>query len=252
MTGRGGDLIVRAMRQLVPHRLAVRRLMRACGKAALATLLGEDGWPYASLVTVATAQDGSPLLLLSRLSDHTRNVAAEPRVSLLFDGSEGFANPQEGPRATVLGRAAVSDDPADRARFLARHPGAALYAGFADFAVYRVAPARVHFVGGFARAVWLDRGLTVAPDAAAAMAAAEAGIVGHMNADHADAIDLCAQRLLGAAGDGWRLSGADADGCDLRRGDAVLRLDFPQPVAGPDEARRALVALVSAARAREP
>lgn len=232
----------------VPHRLAVRRLVRAAVKASLATL--RQGWPYASLVTVATAQDGAPLLLLSRLSDHTRNILADDRVSLLFDGTAGFANPQEGPRATVMGRAAASPDPADRARFLARHPAAAAYAGFGDFAIYKVAPERAHFVGGFARAVWLDGGLTAAPEAAAALAAAEAGLVGHMNADHADTVNLHA-RMLGADGAGWRMIAADCDGCDLGRDGRVLRLAFPQPVAGPDEARRALAALASAAHARE-
>lgn len=233
----------------VPHRLAARRLMRGSGKAMLATLLAEpEPWPYASLVTVATAQDGSPILLLSGLSDHTRNLAADPRVSLLFDGSAGYANPQQGPRVTLLGRAERDTDPALRRRFLARHPAAALYADFADFAFYRVTMLRAHYVGGFARAVWLADRLAADAGAAQALAAAEDGILAHMNEDHGGAIDLMARHLLGRAGSGWRMVAIDADGCDLAGNDEVRRLDFDSPIEGPEAARQALVALVQRAR----
>lgn len=235
----------------VPHRLAVRRLIRGSAKASLASRLVEgDGWPYASLVTTATTQDGSIILLLSGLSDHTRNIAADPRVSLLFDGTDGLANPQQGPRVTVLGRAERDGDEALARRFLARHPGAQLYAGFGDFAFYRVIPLRAHWVGGFARAVWLEDRLTIDPAAAEALAVAEPDILAHMNSDHGVALDLMAQRLLGQGGDGWRMAAIDADGCDLARGETMMRLAFDEPIDGADAARRVLVDL--AQRARHP
>jgi len=108
--------------------LTARRLLRSLDRAALATSLapGSGGGPYVSLVLVATAPDGAPLLLLSDLAQHTMNMAAEPRVALLFDGTAGLAEPLTGARATVLGRAARSADERLRARFLARHPDAAL------------------------------------------------------------------------------------------------------------------------------
>lgn len=233
----------------IPHRLAVRRLIRGSVKASLASRLAEgDGWPYGSLVTTATAQDGSVILLLSGLSDHTRNIAADPRVSLLFDGTDGFANPQQGPRVTVLGRAERDADAGLAQRFLARHPGAQLYAGFGDFAFYRVTPLRAHWVGGFARAVWLEDRLTVEAAAAAAMAVAEPGILDHMNSDHGDALDLMAKHLLGQDGQGWRMVAIDADGCDLARDEVVARLVFADPIDGAAAARRVLVDLAQQAR----
>lgn len=228
-----------------------RTLMRSRDRATLATALPGDaaGWPYASLVLVAVDHDLAPILLISRLAEHTRAILADGRVSLLFDGTAGLDQPLTGPRLTVLGTAVQDDSPRPRARFLARHPDAALYAGFGDFAIYRVAVARAHLVNGFGRIDWID-GAALLPDTAgvAALIEREADIVGHMNEDHTDAVDLYANRLLGRPGAGWRLTGIDADGCDLRRAGEVARLDFPEPVHDAEAARRALVALVKKAR----
>jgi putative heme iron utilization protein len=223
------------------NRLALRRVMRDARKAALATCLeGGNGAPYASLVTIALDHDLSPVLLLSGLSDHTRNVASDPRVSLLFDGTEGHANPQTGPRVTIVGTARRDDDPRLAGRFLARHPGAAQYAGFGDFNFWRVAIDRAHFVGGFARAVWFDSPLGLSPAAAAAMAEAEPSILAHMNEHHFEAIDRMAHRSLGLEGTGWRMAGIDPDGCDLALGERFARLAFSSAVDGPAAARRVL------------
>ncbi|HUN51591.1 MAG TPA: pyridoxamine 5'-phosphate oxidase family protein, partial [Candidatus Sulfotelmatobacter sp.] len=134
---------------------AARRLIRSQNTATLATnLAAGDGWPYASLVLTACDHDGSPLLLISGLAEHTKNITADPRVSLLFDGTAGLADRLTGARATVLGRAERSQEPHHRERFLARHPSAAMYAGFGDFAFYRVSIARTHLVAGFGRIHW--------------------------------------------------------------------------------------------------
>ena len=227
------------------NRLALRRVIRACRKAALATLLAGES-PYVSLVTVACDHDLSPILLLSGLADHTRNLGVDPRVSLLFDGTEGHDNPQTGPRVTLVGEAEpVEGDAVERlgVRFLARHPAARLYAGFGDFRFWRVRASRVHFVGGFGRAVWFDAPFGLDPAVAAGMEAAEAGILAHMNDAHADAIDLFA-RSLGADRGGWRMVGIDPDGCDLTCDDATfLRLPFDAPIDGAGAARSVLVDL---------
>lgn len=184
------------------HRFAVRRLLRNARKAGLATTMADSGAPYVSLVTIATDQDGSPLLLLSGLADHTRNLGSEPRAALLVDETEGLDNPQTGPRATVMGpiaRISDADEVAGaRRRFLARHPAAAQYAGFGDFGFYRMTVERAHFVGGFARAVWIDDGpsLLIPASVARALADAEPSIIAHMNDDHPEAVDLYAQRAV--------------------------------------------------------
>ena len=133
-----------------PARLA-RRLLRAAESASLATIERDAGGPYASLVLVAADEDGSPILLLSDLAEHSRNLAADDRASLMVDGTAGFEDRLTGPRLTVLGRAIASDAPRHRARFLARHPSAAQYADFGDFHFYRVAVERAHLVAGFGR-----------------------------------------------------------------------------------------------------
>lgn len=198
--------------------LASRRLLRLCPHAALATF--KDGLPYVSLVTPATCHDGSPLLLLSKLADHTQNLLADPRASLLFALAEGHTNPQTAPRVTVMGRFEPSDAMADRARYLARNPGAALYAGFADFAIWRMVPERFHFVGGFGRAVWLDaKHVLLDPKIAADFAASEAGL-----------IDRFSQKTPGVCA-------VDGDGIDVGQQDSpVSRLLFARPLTSPDEA----------------
>ncbi|WP_119420352.1 HugZ family protein [Desertibaculum subflavum] len=225
-----------------------RALIRARPVAALSTALAADGWPYGSLVLVATAIDGTPLLLISTLAEHSRNLAADDRVSLLFEATSGLADPLTGARVTLLGQARPSADPLDRQRFLRRHPEAEMYAGFKDFGLYRVAPLRAHLVAGFGRIHWID-GSELLTIPAPALAEAEAGIVTHMNDDHLDAIQLYAARLLGLTGGGWRMTGCDPEGCDLRREAEVARLKFGQLVQDAAAARTELVRLVKQARA---
>jgi len=228
----------------------VRDLVRGLDRASLATALPAEGgtWPYASLVLVAVDHDLSPILLLSDLAEHTKAIAADDRVSLLFDGTHGLDQPLTGPRVTLVGRAALSDDARLARRFLARHPDAEMYAGFKDFHFYRVAVERAHLVAGFGKIRWLSAGeLNAVP--ASGLADAEEGIVSHMNDDHADAVQLYAGKLLGLAGSGWRMTGIDAEGIDLRQSGQVARLAFDVPLAAASEARKVLVSLVGRARA---
>jgi heme oxygenase (biliverdin-IX-beta and delta-forming) len=238
-----------------------RRLIRGAGSAALATQA--DGQPFASLVTPAAAPDLSPLLWLSTLSEHTRQLRAEPRCALLFTGAPDGPNPQTTPRVTLTGRAEPVEGAGAaplKARWLARHPYATLYADFADFALWRIAPGGALLVGGFARAVRLRLAdLLPDPAAVAALAAAEAGIVEHVNADHADAVAAIAEGLLGeappAAGGGpWRLAAVDVDGADISAGERVCRLHFSRAVSSravssADDVRAELVRAARAGRA---
>jgi putative heme iron utilization protein len=223
-----------------------RRLIRNRDRAALGTNF--DGWPYVSLVIAACDIDASPLLLLSDLAQHTRNIVANPAVSLLFDGTGEFPDPLTGPRLTVLGRAERCDDPRAAARFAARHPSSAGYAGFADFHLYRVEIERGHLVAGFGRISWVEQSELKFAAEASALAAAEPEIVEHMNADHADAVALYAEKLLGRQGAGWRMTGIDPEGLDLRLDGETARLDFDRTVLTPAQARAVLVELAQAAR----
>ncbi|GLS46627.1 HugZ family protein [Methylobacterium brachythecii] len=225
-----------------------RQLLRTIRSGALATLDPETGIPFASLVTIATDCDGTPLMLLSRLSAHTRNLMADPRASLLFSAG-GKGDPLAHPRLTVTGRALRTEEPRIRERFLARHPKAKLYADFPDFGFFALEPIAGHLNGGFAKAATLTPAeLLLDIGQAEAVIAGERGAVEHMNADHLDAIALYAKGV-GAEGDGWHLSGLDPEGMDLIAGDRTARVLYPSPVTDMGSLRKGLVAMAQAARA---
>lgn len=223
-----------------------RALLRSARAGTLATQAA--GQPFASLVTPATAPDGSVLMLLSGLSEHTRHLRDEPRCAVMVVGAPNGPNAQTRPRLTVTGAASPEPDPALKARWVALHPYAAFYAGFADFTLWRVRPAGGHFIGGFASATRLRLAdLTPDPAAVATIEAAEAGILRHVNADHPDALDAIAA-ARGAEGAGWRMAACDVDGCDLSRDEAVLRVPWSAPAADAAAIRSELVRLARAAR----
>ncbi len=230
-------------------RLAAKKLLREGRSAALATLLPDTGDPYCSLVNVATTPDGAPLLLLSTLALHTKNVLADARCSLMLDERKD-GDPLEGARVMLMGTLAATADAAARAAYLRRHPEAEMFAGFADFAFYRMGIARAHLVAGFGRIVDLKPAdvLTDVADAQA-LIDAEAEAIDHMNADHAEACRLYATKLLGARDGDWRCAGVDPDGIELQQGTTALRLAFPQRVTGPGPLRATLKALAEKARA---
>ena len=233
---------------------AVRDLVRGCDRAALATALpsqlaGNPAWPYVSLVLVAVDHDLSPILLLSDLAEHSKAIAADPRVSLLFDGTSGLAQPLTGSRVSLLGRVAETHDDRLKRRFLARHPDAAMYAGFKDFRFYKVTTERAHLVAGFGKIRWIEAAALLATPPLPELAESEEGIVNHMNEDHSDAVQLYAGKLLGLPGSDWTMTGIDAEGIDLRQAGQVARLAFETPLAAAGQARKALISLVAKARA---
>ena len=232
-----------------------KALLRATRAGALATIDRNTGHPFGSLVNVATDIDGSPLILISRLSTHTANLENDKRASLLL-ASVGRGDPLAHPRLTVLGGFAPigRDDPSEarlRRRFLARHPKSELYAGFADFSLWRLAVVSAHLNAGFARAADLEAAelITDITDAEN-LIEAEAGAVAHMNEDHSDAVRLYATRLLGAEDGPWRLTGLDPEGIDLAQGDGTLRLPFAQRVTTAAALRKVLVDLAMQAQAK--
>jgi len=236
-----------------PARLA-RSLLRRRREGALATLMAGSGDPYCSLVNVASHADGSPILLISRLAVHTKNILSDPRVSLMLD-ERGTGDPLEGARIMLLGRAeevAAPDVKFVRQRYLNAHPSAEAFVDFKDFSLFRIRASGTHLVAGFGRIVDLkpQQFLTEISDAPALLEA-EQSAIDHMNADHRDAINLYATRLLGAEPADWRCTGCDPDGLDLQAGAQTLRLDFAQRVTNPGELRKVLVSLADEARTKQ-
>jgi putative heme iron utilization protein len=229
-----------------------RSLLRRSRQGALATLMAGSGDPYCSLVNVASHADGSPILLISRLALHTQNILADTRVSLMLD-ERALGDPLEGSRIMLAGRAeqASGDDLAIlRRRYLNAHPSSEVFVNFKDFAFFRIRPLAAHLVAGFGRIVDLkpEQFLTDISDAALLLEA-EQGAIDHMNADHRDAMNLYATRLLGAQPADWHCTGCDPDGIDMQSGVVTLRLDFPQRIATPAALRQVLKQLADQARA---
>jgi heme iron utilization protein len=234
-----------------PARVA-RSLLRRSRQGALATLMAGSGDPYCSLVNLASHADGSPILLISQLAVHTRNILGDPRVSLMLD-ERAAGDPLEGARIMLAGRAeAASGDAVAimRRRYLNAHPSAEAFVNFKDFFFVGIRPQAAHLVAGFGRIVDLrpEQFLTEIADAAALLAA-EQDAIDHMNADHRDAMNLYATRLLGADAADWRCTGCDPDGIDLQAATTTLRLDFPRRIATPAALRQVLKELADQARA---
>lgn len=234
-----------------PAKLA-KSLLRRSRQGALATLMVGNGDPYCSLVNLASHPDGSPILLISRLAVHTKNVLADSRVSLMLD-ERAAGDPLEGARIMLSGRAEEADSDKDllQRRYLSAHPSAEGFVSFKDFSFFRIRPTGTHLVAGFGRIVDLKpeqflTDLTGAED----LLAAEEGAVEHMNADHRDALNLYATKLLGATEGDWRCTGCDPEGLDMQVGQATLRLDFPERVTDGTALRKMLVRLAGEARTK--
>jgi heme oxygenase (biliverdin-IX-beta and delta-forming) len=228
-----------------------RSLLRRSRQGALATLMAGSGDPYCSLVNVASHADGSPILLISRLALHTRNILGDARVSLMLD-ERAPGDPLEGSRIMLAGRAeeAIGDEnEVLRRRYLNAHPSAEVFVNFKDFSFFRIRPLAAHLVAGFGRIVDLQPSqfLTDISDAGTLLEA-EQGAIDHMNADHRAAMNLYATRLLGAAAADWRCIGCDPDGMDMQAGTMMLRLDFPRRIVTPAALRQMLKELADQAR----
>jgi heme iron utilization protein len=241
------------------HAERCRTLIAAARTATLCSIAREpDGYPYGSLVTVAFDSEGQPLLLLSALAEHTGNLAARPEASLLVAEALGEGgDPLALGRATLLGKCRkITGEPANaaRERFLAAHARAAFYVDFKDFAFYRLEVEAVRYIGGFGRMSWVsaEEYKKAAPDP---LAAAAAGILSHMNEDHADAVLAYAKGLLSIAdASAATMTAVDRYGFEMTvmtaDGPRAARLAFDAPVATTEEVRHAMVSLVKAARAR--
>jgi len=217
-----------------------KRLMRIARTAALATLDRASGAPLATLVAVASDCDGAPLLLLSSLAAHTKNLAVKPIASLLLTSSGGRGDPLNRPRLTLGGPLAPHHDAHAFARYVARNPKSKLYASFGDFRLFRMTIEAVHFNGGFARAAPLTPADILADLAGAeALIANETALIEEANARGATAL----ARLAGAKA-AWRAIGLDPEGLDLAAGARAARASFAAPARDPLSWRAALARLL--------
>jgi len=205
---------------------AVRCMLRQAESGCLASLI-QEGTPYASLVNVASDQAGRPLILISKLAWHTRNLTHDARASLLIADPEPEGDRLEAARATLIGRFETVGEESVARRYLALHPGAAEYAGFADFSYWRMTPETVHVVAGFGR-IRTFSGADILIDAAHAVlfAGIEQSAVEHMNADHDDVVALLWRGAGGTLTPEAQVVAIDAEGVDLAAGRERRRFEF--------------------------
>jgi putative heme iron utilization protein len=232
-----------------------RTLLAASRTGALATVALDGGFPFGSLVAYAVDGAGRPLLCLSDLAEHSRNLAADPRASLMVSAS-GDGDPLALARVTVLGTVVeLRDDDRSAAldAYRERHPDA-FYAAFDDFRLYRLDVASVRYVGGFGRMSWVsaDDHAAAEPDPLHPHAA---GIVEHMNDDHADAL-VAYCRVFGdrpATGDA-EMVGVDRYGFTMLAVDegatdrVAVRIAFGRQVDTVGAVRAAMIKLLHEAR----
>jgi putative heme iron utilization protein len=203
-----------------------RYLIRGAGVASLATLEPGSGNPYVSMITVATETGGSPLFLISKLALHTRNIEADPRASILFTMSGESSDPLALGRVSAMGVAERADGELSRTRFLARHPEAAVYAGFADFSLWRLRVEKAHYVGGFGKIRTLaGDSLIRRGDAIQTWDAEISRILTNYNQHNGSGL----AKLAARDGD-WRLAACDPEGCELVCGEQAIRVAFPEAV----------------------
>jgi heme iron utilization protein len=216
-------------------------LLRTTREATLATLDRATGAPFATLVGLATDHGGAPVLLLSSLSSHTKNIEADARASLLIASARKRGDPLNRPRLTLVGELKKRPDASTKARYLARNPKAKLYAGFADFALFRLETTTIHFNGGFARAAPLTAAeLFTDLVGAEALLGDEPLLLRELAAGDAASFN----RLTGSVKP-WRALGLDPEGLDLAAGAHTARISFSQPAKTPAEWRAAFNAMIS-------
>ena len=228
---------------------AARRFLRGHQAGTLATLsVRLPGYPFGSVVPYALDAGAQPVLLISALAEHTRNLAADPRASLVV---HAYAEDvQAGPRLTLVGDAApVPEGDSARARYLRRFPDAARLLALGDFAFHRIVARKLLFVQGFGRIDWIEADAFAPP--ASTVADAEADILDHMNADHADTLRLYCRAFAGTEAQVASAIGVDCEGLDVRADGKFFRFDFDQAAPDARAVRAQLVALANRARASE-
>jgi putative heme iron utilization protein len=235
-----------------------REFMKAERDGCLCTLSQKlDGWPFGSIAPYALTAAGEPLILISDIAEHTRNLRADARASFLIQASN-TRDQQASARATLMGYAIPVSPPfledAQR-RYLEVVPNAASYFATHDFSFFKIQVSQVRFIGGFGNIHWLDGAELIdraAYESLDALAPHLSGICQHMNEDHQEALIAYAKAFANIEAESARMIHVDRLGFDMiaikTNRHKALRLNFPEPVATPDEVRKAMVEMVRRAR----
>ena len=217
---------------------AARSLLLQESFGVLSTIsVDAAGYPFGSVTPYCVDQQCRPIIYISHIAQHTRNIVADPRVSLTVIENNGSDDVQAQGRVTCIANALqVSDGEAGvRDRYFRYFPSAQEYERTHGFAFFRLELVRVRFIGGFGQIFWVESNEFMTPNPFSPEQ--EFRIVQHMNYDHADAL----RRYVG--GEPAVMVGIDAEGFDVLKSGRKIRLPFDTPVRNMEEARQALVAM---------
>ena len=224
-----------------------RQFLRSTRHGVLSTHSSKfAGYPFGSVTPFVLDSDCQPIILISSIAEHTKNIAVNAKVSLLVF-AEG-ADLQANARLTLIGEAAQidKDDSELRARYLRYLPQSAGYFDMHDFAFYRISIHQARYIAGFGKMGWADGNEIGA--ASNSIAALENGMLQHMNADHVDSMLAYCQHFYNVRPQSVELIGVDSDGFDIRATInedtiSILRFNFESPIFDAQSARAAFVAL---------
>jgi len=232
-----------------------RKFLRSTHSGLLSTISSKfEGYPFGSVAPFVLGHDCQPVILISSIAEHTKNIVSNPKVSLLvFAGAEDL---QANARLTLLGEAVkIEKNDADlKARYLRYLPQAASYFDMHDFAFYRININQVRYIGGFGKMSWIASSelLNPAQPADNLLASQEASIIEHMNADHTDSLIAYCKHYHQLDVSDTQMLGMDSDGFDIKANLGsdikVLRFEFEQPVHDAQSARAALVQMSKLAK----
>lgn len=227
--------------------IEARQFLRSTCSGILSTLSAKfEGYPFGSVAPFVLDHDCQPVILISNIAEHTKNISVNPKVSLLvFAGTEDL---QANARLTLLGEAVKIDkeDANLRARYLRYLPQAAGYFDMHDFAFYRIQITQVRYIAGFGKMSWMA-GVDMTPPANQ-LAEVETSVIEHMNADHMDSLIAYCRHFHGFDAKHVEMIGIDCDGSDVKSENSagnpqILRFQFESPISDAATARTALVAM---------
>jgi len=227
-----------SMNTTIHKKSAARELFLQQSFGVLATIsIDVPGYPFGSVTPYCVDNQCRPVIYISHIAQHTKNIIADSRVSLtVVENNGGSDDVQAQGRVTCIANARPmgQDQAHARERYFRYFPSARQYDQTHDFAFFRLELVRVRFIGGFGRIYWIEPGEFMAKNPFSAEQ--ESQIIQHMNNDHSDAL----RRYCG--GDSAEMVGIDADGFDVLKSGKKLRFTFETPIRNMEEARQALVA----------